>query len=502
MVHPDATAVHTRTHWRACQTSCAIKSTDDPSKLLEWSWANPTEGTWRLYARDEDDLGRLGDWSEPVECTVAPPPPQLVVTSHVGGAVVSTSVLLEWEAPYYPEEGGWNSVVELSNDGGTTWSQVQSGELESYFWDSDGLAMGTYYFRFRACYPGTSYCGDWIYLPLTIDRTGLTWASYDFTAIVEFPESWEVLWDGVSRNAHWELVDKELGQDGPPIGILARLSRRNVERTTSLVMKEFGQPTLGRATVQVSILGREDMWYFWRYAYAHLAQAGVAWQVRGKTGESDRGGLLGLVSSGNQPWPCPTVACSCTAMSDQVCLGCRAATLDRNQNNPDTLHQYAVSYRRAGVRYFGRNEPNSSTPSYRTSETVEPDGDRARGMTVARREDFLEDPENPDEPSGCLYRPIWYTVEQWVTRVSEGYRYRLRVLGPGLDPTQGWPIDRILTDAQWATIGCGYCGLGFYQLRGLDQTIGALYRSMTLELPEGLQATGPIYGTPTVEVTS
>ena len=494
MVHTDGTAVHTRTHWRACQGSCTVHITAEPGELQAHDWPFPPQGAWSLSARYEDDSGRIGDYSTPVACEIDPEPPQVDVMAPVGGVVIDDDTLVEWDVPFEPD-GGWTYTVEVSGDGGATWPESVDQSAQSYLFEVLGRPNGRYIIRIRACYPTTSYCGEWYYLTLTLDRTGVSSVSYNFSTLEEIPASWTVRWDGTEQDTHWELVDRDLQTGGDPIGILARHTIMNDQRRSALVFEELGEPRTMRQTTTLAVLGREDIWYFWRYAYANLANGGGAWSMNGLPTDTleDRTGVIHVVSTGNQPWPCPTRACDCVHMPELVCLECRAATLEMARKDPSRVWTYGTSIRRAYVDRMAMRL-GTTTPSFFTRQRAEPDGDRERGMTIGER---LKDPV--DET--CRYRPVWYTVEQWVERVGDDYRFRAKILGPGLDPSVSHHVQGVLTAAQVASgYPCGPCGLGFSQLRGLDQTIGVLFRSVTLELPEGIQVSGPIYGTPTVEV--
>lgn len=507
--HPEGGATHQGSRWWAgrMQSDNVVRYTsiitEDPSELLAFVWRQLEEGTSYLAVSHQDDSDRWSLRSDAVTCLVREPPDAPILTSHAPGAVIGGDTLFEWRMF---EGEGWQYSGEISTDNGMTWAPLfgpQSGA--EHLLSITGRPNGFYVLRVRACYPDAPVsCSDWLVVPFRIDRTGVTSIDYRFAGMEELPVTWVPIWDPTGA-VSWTLVDADLQPidqtgAGPAIGIRARHGDYLTQREGILAFTELGEPTELDITVSFAILKNTQVWHGWRFSQGRYTAAGAAYRAVDASETPDGQGKAGYatrVRGGGQAWqygPCT---------SDSVALTEDAARTRPRvaANNPDRLFRFGVSGGGADMQMRGYREQGSSHWLFSQSD-IETLGDLSRGLAWSK--------PLPEEEV-CRYRMVSYAVRKWVTVEPNGfYRLRVQVYGPGVDTTQGPQIDRLIDPDQGLSFApswsfrdalCGYCGLYYWQLPSLTNDPGVVFFSASATLPTEFAVSGPIYGTPTVEIT-
>jgi len=463
--HPDGGATHAATRWRAAHQYGDVTSfvTTDPTELTEYSWTDLPAGLWTFDVSYQDDSGRWGTFGTSDTCTVLeePPPPEF---NHYGSTRICADTLLTWDMLPVPT-GPWLFQAQLSDDDGATWTTLFSA-LSDEFWTFSiaGRSDGVYLFRLRARYASTAYWSEWAYMVLRLDRSCSETTVYDFATITNIAQDqpdWEVLWD--TDDVEWTPVNDQ-GEEGGGFGILGSGSV-DMLRQSVLAFKELGQPTLYEAEVEFVLMGRECMWYMWRWANMYAMRGGLAYAATGKTNDGDRAGVISSVNCGNSPWPfppfggsCPNGQCynPCVCAHACVCSGSIGANVWAASVLPNQLVKYGIPGGNGTVRTWGY-KPGASVHFHYDDSAIPHVGSKERGLAVSRRY---------YHGTSCHYRHTRYILRQKVTRtVTGGIRIRSQVLGPGMDGTAGWTSDEELTWEEVQDVGCGYVGLSsdFYR---------------------------------------
>jgi hypothetical protein len=486
--HPEASA-HTASRWWLCSGTdaspgvCSSFDTTEASELTEMEWPDPGGGAVSVGLQVRDEEGRWSLRSPLVVCEIDPAPPQPFFVGCLGA--ISEETLIEWDVP---DDGTYDYDGELSADGGQTWGTLFSEQAaKEHIFDPTGLANGEYLMRVRAC--NEDACSEWVYTPIVIDRTGAVVVPYDFAALDEFPATWEVLggWDGGAVT--WSLVGPNLDSTGPTVGILAHNPQKNVQHNSVLAFRELGQPREVDMSVVLSVVPRSAIAYWWRFPHANRLQGGVAYSARSPAenqaaGDGDhKSGLIALARGGVGTWYGPPDTDSCDTPVFGLrecdcgfvnCVQCAGLTVERRNlalSNLTRLYRYADAGSNAGAVLWGWRANRSVFFRWRDEE-VPFAGSRSRGMSYARI-----------VPMGTLGECFWvfprYLLQVRVRMLADGETARIqsRLVGPGLDPSEGWTLT---SDNHLGDVPCGACGLAFRHLQNLSQDHGILFHCATI----------------------
>lgn len=479
--HPEGGAVHTATRWRmTLQTDAGSLSfvTTTPAELLAYRWEQLDEGTWDFDAAHQDDSGRWSDFGTSDSCTqlARPEPPRFL---QAGGVRFCTAGTIRWDMPATPVVA-WRFTGQISSDDGATWTTIFSNTTaESYAFSLTGRPDGAYLIRVRANHPGSSYAGDWSYLIVRVDRTCDEVIHYDFSTITQLDPDWEVIWD---TRADWSLCDSE-GNPGFGLGILAHGDPQNTQIYSALVFPELGQPVTYEAEIEFILFGEEWQTWWWRWMDNEFMRPGLAYSASGDPRLDTMSGAFTYCKQRViYPFPhfggdCPYGDCLniCASATGCQCDTALAFTLGQRRAYPEKMWLYGVGYRAAELEQmvFRNADDVPISPSllhYKTTD-VPYAGSLIRGMQVSTR-----------RGASCLYRHRRYTMRQKIARtVTGGVRIRAQLIGPGLDPAQGWIMDDELTFEQLRSIECGYTGLALYHIwRAIDDPKGIVFTSFTI----------------------
>ena len=534
--HPDL-AVHGRTQWEYCPVdpeteeaaSCVLILNRNVAELTEIEFLDPAPGMIRIRVRYQDIHDAWSLWSEPDLCNVNPGPEAPEIRSPSSGAVFQddfTLHFIRWPPPLDPV----NEVVfqvELSTDLGLTW-EVLAVDLESVgpedgnFWGEytfsiSGRPNGKYLFRVAVTQsmaledPRT---GDWAYVLVHIDRTGVSVAHKDLTGLDAMPESWVPAWD--TTDVSWSLVDEGLGvvgEGGSSFGILAR---RNTAGTSAhmseatLLFTELGEPVEGEFVIQHAVIANEAGWYPWRFSQIFAHQGGLAFRSQGTLAEQNRQGINARMHLGSSAWAfeqivggvCPPEIgprpwCPCRSYNCLVCRDIGGPILTYKRNNPDKKVRYGLAYnRRATAQVRARRIGGDGTDVVSTlmgrNGTITNTDPRLHGGWLSVLRVRLGE---------CYHKWEWVTSLVKINRLtSGGIRLRQKVFGAGFDPSQEWHIDSII-DRVDDEIDCGPCGLSMRHTTYLTNDQGVLFKSFSAKIPDSFVVNGPLYGAPTVEAT-
>ena len=516
--HPEGSATHERTQWRVCGGEgdgmiCQAETFDESPELLSISFPDIGGGhATRFGVRYEDQLGRWSEWSDFVVCEPNPEPPQPSFTNVVGGQVISDDLLIQWDVPESPEAplDGWRWEVQMSSDDGETWSQLASGlEVMGYLFEIDGLPNGRYLIRVRTYYPDdiTDF-GEWAYLPLRIDRTGHMSVSYDFSKLDEIPATWQEVWD-TTGDIEWRLVTANLGDFDPdagkdaglcdfsddegkqrPAGILGKNTRHFNQRWGVLAFTELGQPEEMDMTVEFAILNNDFNWFGHRFSNTRYLNGGAAWRATQDRGHDS--GFQWRLQVGPQAFPVPPPTRECEADGTiwkhcdcgwANCTQCtegipaRAWTARRRL---DRSISYALPWDNASIRRWGRRHELGGWGGVDSLETV---SGKRHGALLSRRVGITDCCKFG---GACCWSFVRYTMRVQIEKLESGtYVQRVQVLGPGLDPGQGWQQEYFAGEhflgGHVDDMPCGYCGLAIYQLfDSFTNDPGVLFFSATV----------------------
>lgn len=512
---PFGVETHIDSQWRARPTSNSTMGQDTGgsiANLLDFSWGALPAGEWFFSVRHKGSNGKWSEYSADASCEIFAKPPVVDITSPVSGIVTDEALPVVWDVPSSLIE--WLYEAEISEDDATTFVDLVSTTDESLAFTISSRDDGVYWIRIRACYPeshgGFGQCGDWQYVKIVIDRTGQLAASLDFTGLTDvsqIPGDPVVLWDGVSQNVEWDLVDSGLGSTGPSIGIRAKNYQQLVTRQSVLGFRALGKPLEGRFTATLGILTSNSTWFGHRFVHATYMRGGIGYRIADGGTATTRSGIQQVVQSGVSPWgfygqrcvcDCQVAADSCSCCENNECAPCETCfamptachctrhlgdLANRGRTQPGTYWEYGVSYRSAKIERFGRAQGSESTFFYQSTD-ADFDGDQVRGMGVATR---FQDPEVVDGAS-CLYNVVWYTVETDVRREGTQWRVKTRIVGPGLNPAEGWTQSALVDLGE---VGddepepCGYCGLALWHLgSNLVNDHGVVFKSFAVSALE------------------
>lgn len=505
---PSPDAEHARTQWRLCwmieneaselfEMSCFIDTTDED--LTSIVYPEAPEGIIQASVRYADALNRWSEWSEPEQCVVYPMPTEPEFTEPASGSSLFTATMIRWRM-VEQSDVAWRFDLEVSSDGGSNFeSLLENSENDEFLFTTADRPNGTYIIRVRACYPPghpAEDCSDWAYLVVIIDRTQAAAQVIRFADYTSIPPTWQVLWD--DRFVSWRLVDREMVTGAlPTYAMLASLTAGNREITTALVFTELGQPIEGEFISTFTYVPSPSTWYAWRFSQIRFLGAGNAYRMTGKIYEETPPATGLMVHSGpgnSEAFPvypggcdCPSGICACSGMHCCICAGGPSARMVWLRQNDHA--RWSVMNAPPGMRQFGRFNP-PFTWAFWANAGVEYAGPARRGASLSRLV-----PAPP--PQICTFSHHIYTMITRVEAVEGGLRVRHRMLGPGLDPSQGWQMDNV-----WPTldeIPCGYCGITLSTIYGVGAPIGLAFLSFSSRDLTAAAVNGPVTLPPELE---
>jgi hypothetical protein len=479
----DESTPHQSTQWRlglygtfeesGTLLQATTETLTDPAPLFEFAQSQIDGGTYGIEARYRDTLGRWGPWSAIAWCEVRREPAMPEFTTPASGAVVNVQTVVAWDMAFEPDDGDWVYTVQFSDDHGASWELLADDLTEPEFlFDPSPPANGSYMVRVRACYSvDATDCGEWSYLFLTVDRTGLRSFAIDFRDYDTMPETWEVKIR--EANVAWALRKDLFGNTEGLWGRAASAYRY----ASALAFTEIGEPVAGDFTATFSFLTRHNLWYGWRFAHMRFTRAGTAFRMVGSTEDLPRQHVSGDVNFGASEafpiggFPVGDDPCGCGLHTEGVCLGRlggKRVWLDRHDHA-----SYAKASANPGVALRGRRWNQSFQGLFRTGSAPHA-GPRRGGATAS----YLVPNDAIGDPRSCIEVRPQYTVRTQVRRSAGGYRIRVKMVGPGLDPTSGWHVDEEVAnlDENWL---CGYCGVIMENFYGIAVTDGILFTSYT-----------------------
>lgn len=483
--HPESPAsgsAHRRTRWVVCAsdqngnpTQCQSIVTATPT--TSFVWPRLEGGDYHFAVEYEDEDGRWSTRSGYEECSLEAEPFSPVFLSPPAGAMVSTAVSVSWVMNFQPEVP-WEFNLQISADFGATWEALLTeSTLTDYLFTASGREDGTYLFRLNACQPSGSRCSDWVYLSLILDRSGARGQSYDLRTFDTVPSTWEIVWE--DRDVAWTLR--------PGFGVWARRTRAYQFGMSGLAMKELGQPVTGEFTTVLKFIGNEHVWWPYRFNDMWAQHGGVMWRAPlglQRTGTRSgmahyatpggnalagvpRGGPVG----GNCEQPCFECTCDCRYVSWCTCRGGAIEMAKYAAADPGQLYAFAVMEGAASAGRVGFRA-GQNFGSFGQIAAIPWAGPQRRGMTITT---------NWQDEVACAHaiRTASYLVRVNITRENGLVRMRSQVLGPGLDPQVGYNLDRTLTEAEFDSLPCGYCGLMFENPYGVGGEFGVLFESFS-----------------------
>ena len=529
--HIDPLAVHTATRWRATHSGGddgAPYSTTVVGELTAFIFSDLPPGTWTFDAQYQDDSGRWSDWGASDTCAQLAYP-EVPVFNYNGGVRICVPTAITWSMED-GTSGFWKFDGAVSADGGNTWTTVFSGSsAESYFFTFSGRPNGSYLLRIRADYPTATFPGDWAYLVVRVDRTCAEVVHYDFSKPSTYSAAltgWKKLWNDAFE---WSFINDQ-GEPGNDFALLARFpvglevgapGDPDWDPTPGfepgcLVFPELGEPVTYEIDVEFFVFGNERNNWWYKWIQTSLSRPGIAYSVSGTRALNNQLGLSTMMGSGN-PWKVPAFGggccrqigldwpyiiyecfpCNNPCIEDGCVCGITAGTVANYiTRNPNNLIRYGVApYESQSITYLKYSYPGLGYIPYWLSASpggwrIPSAGDKTRGISMVtqkspsgavpgRSKPYQQYLPAPD----CEYRNHpRYTMRQKVTRSPTGGVYvKTKVVGPGIDPTQGWDSEEVIPRDHLTRIQCGSVGLAVQNLfNSLDPVIGVAFTSFTI----------------------